>query len=338
MSYVVDVYRGDTKVQYNPFTLATYVSMFPQLIAGPIVRYADVAEQLEHRVHSVDKAALGIRRFVIGLSKKILIANALGELCEVFKASGDKSVAFYWLYAVAFTLHIYYDFSGYSDMAIGLGKIFGFDLLENFNYPYISSSITEFWRRWHMSLGTWFRDYVYIPLGGNRVSKPRWLFNILAVWFLTGFWHGASWNFIVWGLYFAVILMLEKLVLLPILKKCGAFKHIYVLFLVIISFVIFNAADMAEAFAYIGGMFGAGGIPAVTTEAIYYLQSNMIVLLIAIIGATPICKSLVNKLEISPKGEAIVGVLEPILLMFLMVLCTAYLVDGSFNPFLYFRF
>ena len=338
MSYVVDVYRGDTKVQYNPFTLATYVSMFPQLIAGPIVRYADVAEQLEHRVHSVDKAALGIRRFVIGLSKKILIANALGELCEVFKASGEKSVAFYWLYAVAFTLHIYYDFSGYSDMAIGLGKIFGFDLLENFNYPYISSSITEFWRRWHMTLGTWFRDYVYIPLGGNRVSKPRWLFNILAVWFLTGFWHGASWNFIVWGLYFAVILMLEKLVLLPILKKCGAFKHIYVLFLVIISFVIFNAADMAEAFAYIGGMFGAGGIPAVTTEAIYYLQSNMLVLLIAIIGATPICKSLVNKLEISSKGETIVGVLEPILLMFLMVLCTAYLVDGSFNPFLYFRF
>ncbi len=338
MSYVVDVYRGDTKVQYNPFTLATYVSMFPQLIAGPIVRYADVAEQLEHRVHSVDKAALGIRRFVIGLSKKILVANALGELCEIFKASGDKSVAFYWLYAVAFTLHIYYDFSGYSDMAIGLGKIFGFDFMENFNYPYISKSITEFWRRWHMSLGTWFRDYVYIPLGGNRVSKPRWLFNILAVWFLTGFWHGASWNFIVWGLYFAVILMLEKLVLLPILEKSGVFKHIYVMFLVIISFVIFNAADMAEAFAYIGGMFGAGGVPMLSAEATYYFRSNLLVLLIAIAGATPVCKNIIAKSRETKAGALVLEVLEPIVLVVLMLLVTAYLVDGSFNPFLYFRF
>jgi len=338
MSYVIDVYRGQAKVQYNPFTLATYVSMFPQLIAGPIVRYADVAEQLEHREHSVDKAALGIRRFVIGLSKKILIANALGELCEVFKASGDKSVAFYWLYAVAFTLHIYYDFSGYSDMAIGLGKIFGLDLLENFNYPYISKSITEFWRRWHMSLGTWFRDYVYIPLGGNRVSKPRWLFNILTVWFLTGFWHGASWNFIVWGLYFAVILMFEKLVLLPILEKSGPLKHVYVLFLVIISFVIFNAADMTEAFAYIGGMFGAGGVPLLSAEAIYYFSSNLVVLIIAVLGATPLCKNAVNRLCRNRRGSLLVAILEPVLLVILLLLCTAYLVDGSFNPFLYFRF
>ena len=338
MSYVIDVYRGQAKVQYNPFTLATYVSMFPQLIAGPIVRYADVAEQLEHREHSVDKAALGIRRFVIGLSKKILIANALGELCEVFKASGDKSVAFYWLYAVAFTLHIYYDFSGYSDMAIGLGKIFGLDLLENFNYPYISKSITEFWRRWHMSLGTWFRDYVYIPLGGNRVSKPRWLLNILAVWFLTGFWHGASWNFIVWGLYFAVILMLEKLVLLPILEKSGPLKHVYVLFLVMISFVIFNAADMTEAFSYIGGMFGAGGVPVISAEAIYYFGSNLAVLIIAALGATPLCKNAVNRLCKSNRGNALLAILEPVLLVILLLLCTAYLVDGSFNPFLYFRF
>ena len=338
MSYVVDVYRGTAKVQYNPFTLATYISMFPQLIAGPIVRYADVAEQLEHRVHSVDKAALGIRRFVLGLSKKILIANALGELCEIFKASGDKSVAFYWLYAVAFTLHIYYDFSGYSDMAIGLGKIFGLDFIENFNYPYISKSITEFWRRWHMSLGTWFRDYVYIPLGGNRVSKPRWLFNIFAVWFLTGFWHGASWNFIVWGLYFAVILMLEKLVLLPILEKSGPLKHMYVMFLVIISFVIFNAADMTEAFAYIGGMFGAGGVPMVSGEAVYYFKSNLVVLLIAIVGATPFCKGFVAKIRESKTGALVLEVLEPIVLIGLMLLVTAYLVDGSFNPFLSFRF
>lgn len=338
MSYVVDVYRGTAKVQYNPFSLATYISMFPQLIAGPIVRYADVAEQLEHRVHSVDKAALGIRRFVIGLSKKILIANALGELCEVFKASGEKAVVFYWLYAIAFTLHIYYDFSGYSDMAIGLGKIFGFDFIENFNYPYISKSITEFWRRWHMSLGSWFRDYVYIPLGGNRVSKPRWLFNILVVWFLTGFWHGASWNFIVWGLYFAVILMLEKLWLLPVLEKSGPFKHIYVLFLVIISFVIFNAADMSEAFAYIGGMFGAGEIPLISPEAVYYLRSNLFVILIAVLGAMPLCKILFGKLEQTKVGGMIVAVLEPVALIILMLLCTAFLVDGSFNPFLYFRF
>ena len=211
MSYVVDVYRGTAKAQHNPFSLATYVSMFPQLIAGPIVRYTDVAEQLEHRVHSVDKAALGIRRFVIGLSKKILIANALGELCEIFKASGDKSMAFYWLYAIAFTLHIYYDFSGYSDMAIGLGKIFGFDFMENFNYPYISGSITEFWRRWHMSLGTWFRDYVYIPLGGSRVKKPRMIFNLFVVWFLTGLWHGANFTFILWGQMYFVLLVAEKL-------------------------------------------------------------------------------------------------------------------------------
>lgn len=338
ISYVVDVYRGEAKVQYNPFTLATYVAMFPQLIAGPIVRYTDVAKQLESRTHTIDKTALGIRRFVIGLSKKILIANALGELCEIFKASGDKSVAFYWLYAFAFTLHIYYDFSGYSDMAIGLGKIFGLDFLENFNYPYISKSITEFWRRWHMSLGTWFRDYVYIPLGGNRVSKARWLFNILTVWLLTGFWHGASWNFIVWGLYFAVLLMLEKLVLLPILQKSGPFKHLYVLVLIMISFVIFNAADMSEAFAYIGSMFGAGDIPFVSAETSYYFRSNLIVLLIAVVGATPLCKNLAVKLEHSKKGAVVIGILEPVVLMCLLLVCTAYLVDGSFNPFLYFRF
>jgi len=338
MSYVVDVYREAAKVQYNPFTLATYVSMFPQLIAGPIVRYADVAEQLEHRTHTLDKTAYGIRRFILGLSKKILIANALGELCEIFKASGDKAVLFYWLYAIAFTLHIYYDFSGYSAMAIGLGKIFGFDLLENFNYPYISKSITEFWRRWHMSLGTWFRDYLYIPLGGNRVSKPRWFFNILVVWFSTGFWHGASWNFIVWGLYFAVILILEKQFLLPVLKKTGRFQHIYVLLLIIISFVIFNAADMGEAMKYISCMFGGGGIPLLSAETGYYFRSNMIILFISAIGATPVIKNIAKRLEQSKNGTVIIGILEPIVLIMLLLLCTAYLVDGSFNPFLYFRF
>ncbi len=338
MSYVIDVYRGQAKVQYNPFTLAAYVSMFPQLIAGPIVRYVDVAEQLEHREHSFEKAALGIRRFVVGLSKKILIANALGELCDVFKASGDKSVAFYWLYAIAFTLHIYYDFSGYSDMAIGLGKIFGIDFIENFNYPYISKSISEFWRRWHMSLGTWFRDYVYIPLGGNRVSKVRWVFNILVVWFLTGFWHGASWNFIVWGLYFALFLLLEKFFLLKVLDKIGPFRHIYVMFLIIISFVIFNASDMGEAMQYIGSMFGAGDIPLVSAEAVYYFKSNFRVLFIAVIGSLPLCKNLFGKFEQNKTGSKLVAIFEPVVLIGLMVLCTAFLVDGSFNPFLYFRF
>ena len=223
-------------------------------------------------------------------------------------------------------------------MAIGLGKIFGLDFMENFNYPYISKSITEFWRRWHMSLGTWFRDYVYIPLGGNRVGKLRWLFNIFAVWFLTGFWHGASWNFIVWGLYFAVILMLEKLVLLPLLEKSGPFKHLYVMFLVILSFVIFNAADMTEAFAYIGGMFGAGGVPMISAEAVYYFKSNLVVLLIAGVGATPLCKNIVAKIRNKKSGALVLEILEPVVLICLILLCTAFLVDGSFNPFLYFRF
>lgn len=219
LSYTVDVYRQDVKAQRNPIDLATYVALFPQLIAGPIVRYSDIAEQLKGRIHTMGKTAQGIRRFILGLGKKILIANLLGELCSIFRASDDKSILFFWLYAVAYTLHVYFDFSGYSDMAIGLGKLFGFDFLENFNYPFISKSITEFWRRWHMSLGTWFRDYVYIPLGGSRVSLPRHLFNIFLVWMLTGFWHGAAWNFVIWGLYFALLLILEKIWLLEILKR-----------------------------------------------------------------------------------------------------------------------
>lgn len=338
LSYVVDVYRGDTKPQFNVFTLAAYVSMFPQLIAGPIVRYVDVAEQLESRKHTLDKTVSGIRRFIIGLSKKILIANALGELCDIFKASADKAVVFYWIYAIAFMLHIYYDFSGYSDMAIGLGKIFGFDFLENFNYPYISKSITEFWRRWHMSLGSWFRDYVYIPLGGNRVTKPRFLFNIFVVWFLTGFWHGASWNFIIWGLYFAVILTAEKLWLSKQLAKTGLFQNIYVLMLVCISFVIFNAADMTEAFQYIGAMFGAGEVPLLSAETVYYGRSYLTVMLLAVIGATPFCKNFVEKLRGRRGFSTVIALIEPWALIGLFVLCSAFLVDGSFNPFLYFRF
>ncbi len=338
LSYTIDVYRGDVPAQRNPINLAAYVTMFPQLIAGPIVRYSDIAKQLNERTHSFEKFSLGVRRFVIGLAKKILIANTLGELCDVFRSSDEKAVLYYWLYAVAFSLHIYFDFSGYSDMAIGLGKMFGFDFLENFNYPFISSSATEFWRRWHMSLGSWFRDYVYIPLGGNIVSKPRWFFNIFVVWLLTGFWHGAAWNFVVWGLFFAVLLVLEKLFLLKFLEKTKVIKRIYIALAVLISFVIFNAADMGEAFRYIGGMFGAGSIPLINAEMLYYLKSYGIVLILAAVGSTPIVRDTALRLSESKKLGKAVNVLEPIVIVALMIVMTAYLVDGSFNPFLYFRF
>ena len=251
LSYNVDVYRGDVPAQRNFIDLAAYIALFPQLIAGPIVRYSDVAAQLKKRTHSWDKISEGTRRFVFGLAKKILIANALGELCDIFRATGEQSVIYYWMYAIGFSLHIYFDFSGYSDMAIGLGKIFGFDFLENFNYPYISKSATEFWRRWHMSLGSWFRDYVYIPMGGSRVGKFRMFFNIFTVWMLTGFWHGAAWNFIFWGLYFAILLVVEKVFLLKYLNQSKVWSRFYLLFAVVISFVIFNATNMGEAFQYI---------------------------------------------------------------------------------------
>lgn len=302
------------------------------------MRYSDIAAQLEERSFSVSAAANGIRRFILGLSKKILLANQLGEFCAVFRASDEKSVLFYWLYAAAFALQIYFDFSGYSDMAIGLGKILGFDFLENFNYPYISASITEFWRRWHMSLGTWFRDYVYIPLGGNRKGPARQILNILIVWALTGFWHGAAWNFAVWGLLFAALLIAEKLWLLKPLKKCRLFSHIYVLFFVTISFVIFNAQDMAQAVSDIGGLFGAGALPLISGETLYYMRSFGIVLGAAAIGATPLIKSLALKASSCPKTARIVTIAEPVLLMALLLVMTGYLVDGSFNPFLYFRF
>ncbi len=337
ISYTVDVYRGEP-AQKNLIHLAAYVAMFPQLIAGPIVRYSDIAQQLEHRSHSTALAAEGVRRFLIGLGKKILIANQLGELCSVFRASDEKSVLFYWLYAVAFALHIYFDFSGYSDMAIGLGKVFGFHFLENFNYPYISASITEFWRRWHMSLGTWFRDYVYIPLGGNRVGRARQLLNILVVWMLTGFWHGAAWNFVVWGLMFAVLLIMEKLWLLKPLSKCRPLAHLYVVFFVVISFVIFNAENMGQALSDTGGLFGAGGIPLVSAEAVYCLRSFALVLILAVLGATPLLRNGLVRLSQYPTAGKVLNALEPFTLFVLLLVMTGYLVDGSFNPFLYFRF
>ncbi len=344
ISYLVDVYRKDVPAQKNIISMAAYVSMFPQLIAGPIVRYKDVAMQLKERRSTWEMLEAGITRFIIGLSKKILIANELGELCNLFRDSQDKSVLFYWLYAVAFMLHIYFDFSGYSDMAIGLGKIFGFTFPENFNYPYIAGSITDFWRRWHMTLGSWFRDYVYIPLGGNRVSKIKWFRNIFVVWMFTGIWHGAAWNFLFWGLYFAILLIIEKKWLLKPLGKSKWLKHVYLLFFVLISFVIFNAPDMYTAFVDIGRLFGAGELPFVSTEALYYLKSYGITILVGIIGCMPVIPWYIAKLEERKEQKQVVvlnatlGVLKPVVLIALVVLSTAYLVDGSFNPFLYFRF
>ena len=338
VSYVIDVYRGDVSAQRNYVNLAAYISMFPQLIAGPIVRYADIAGQLENRTHSTAKTSLGVRRFIIGLSKKILLANVLGELVDVFKNTDERSVLFYWLYAVAYTLHIYFDFSGYSDMAIGLGHVFGFDFLENFNYPFISRSITEFWRRWHMSLGSWFRDYLYIPLGGNRKGIARQLFNILIVWLATGLWHGAAWNFVLWGLLFAVLLTLEKLWLLPILEQHRPLGHLYTLFAVLFGFVLFDAASVSGAWETICALFGGGRLPAVSAEAVYELRSYAVLLLAAILGATPLPKRAFDALARTRVGKATLTVLEPLGLTALLAVCTAFLVDGSFNPFLYFRF
>ena len=339
LSYTIDVYRGEVKAQRNFINLAAYIALFPQLIAGPIVRYSTIAEQLNYRTHSMERVALGARRFILGLGKKILIADVLAEFCASFGASDDKSVVFFWAYAIAYSLQIYFDFSGYSDMAIGLGKLFGFDFLENFNYPFISGSITEFWRRWHMSLGTWFRDYVYIPLGGNRVGKLRGLFNIFVVWMLTGFWHGASWNFVFWGLYFAILLLIEKVFLLKYLKKMKVMNHVYVIFLILISFVIFNSTEgLSQLFGTVGGMFGAGGVPFISTETIYYLRSYGVVFILALVGSTPLIKMAVTKAQEKKIGERVLNTIEPIVLVGLLLVMTAYLVDGSFSPFLYFRF
>lgn len=337
ISYLIDVYRGDAHAQKNPVYFGAYVSMFPQLIAGPIVRYSDISREISSRHISLSDFADGLRRFILGLGKKIIIANVLGELCDAFLASSDRSVAFCWLYAISFTLHIYFDFSAYSDMAIGLGRIMGFRFPENFNYPLISRSITEFWRRWHMTLGSWFRDYVYIPLGGNRCGKLKWLRNLAIVWFLTGMWHGASWNFIIWGVFFGVLLCLEKLWLYKHIEKLPVLGHIYVLIAVVISFVIFNAEDMVSALEVIGGMFGLGGSLS-GAEFSYYLRSYGLTVLIAAIGATPLAKQAVSSLQKNSASNLVISVAEPLVLALLLVVSTAYLVDGSFNPFLYFRF
>lgn len=337
LSYVIDVYRNEVKAQHNYINLAMYVAMFPQLIAGPIVRYSDVVNEIEQRSHTLEDFSDGIRRFVAGLAKKILLANTMAQLVSDFKAAEEKTVLFYWMYALAYMLHIYFDFSGYSDMAIGLGRMLGFHFPENFNYPYISKSITEFWRRWHISLGVWFRDYLYIPLGGNRVKPIRHIFNIFVVWAATGFWHGAQWNFILWGLMFAVLLLLEKYVL-PLEKIKKPFCHAYVLFFVMLSFVLFDSASVSEAFSAFSAMLGLSGLSGVGTVTLYYLKSYAVLFVLGIIGTLPLAKKLYEKAKGTRFGAGMLTVCEPVCVTALLALCTAYLIDGSFNPFVYFRF
>ena len=333
LSYTVDVYRGNVPAQRDPIAFGTYVALFPQLIAGPIVRYTDVARELKARSQSFGDAALGFRRFLVGLGKKVLLADNFALLMKLFRESTEPSVLFYWMYAIAFMLNIYFDFSGYSDMAIGLGRILGFQFIENFNYPYLSKSVTEFWRRWHMSLGSWFRDYVYIPMGGNRVSRGRWMFNILVVWMLTGAWHGAAWNFVLWGALYALLLLVEKWV--PALQKLpNLLRHGYVLLLTVLGFVLFNAESVSQAGSDLAALFGFGGLPAVTPETLYYLRSYALVFVLGIVGSTPLVKQAACRVSETKAGP----VLELLAMAGLLLVCTGYLVDGSFSPFLYFRF
>lgn len=336
LSYSIDVYRGDAGVQRNFVNFGAFVSLFPQLTAGPIVRYKNISNQLSSRNHSVDLFAFGIRRFIVGLGKKVLLANSIGLLWDATKAtpSGELTVLGAWLGILAYTLYIYFDFSGYSDMAIGLGRMLGFELLENFNYPYISKSITEFWRRWHISLSTWFRDYVYIPLGGNRRGIARQFFNIFIVWMLTGIWHGASWNFLIWGVYYAVLLMLEKAFLLRVLERIPKIlSHIYALFFIILGWLLFSIEDMPSMLAYFGAMFGANGAGLVSTDALFYLETYLPSLVLMCIAATPFGKKLAERLN-----HKVAAVLIPILIVIVLVLSTAYLVDSTYSTFLYFRF
>ncbi|MBE6616200.1 MAG: MBOAT family protein [Ruminococcaceae bacterium] len=336
VSYLADVYRRRVPAQKNPLSLALYVSFFPQLIAGPIVRYSDINEMLDHRTHSFEDFSAGAWRFTMGLAKKILLANTLGELCDLYRNSADQTMLFTWIYAIAICCQIYFDFSGYSDMAIGLGRIFGFHFIENFNYPYMSKGPAEFWRRWHISLGSWFRDYVYIPMGGNRVSLSRWMFNILTVWFLTGFWHGAGWTFIGWGLYFAVFLVAEKFAKPVIDKTPDAVRRVVTLFIVMISFILFDAANITEFARNVGNLFNFGNL--VNAETLYYLRSYAVLLVLAVIGCTDFPKRGAKWLAEKSPAAAVIQAAVPAVMTVLLLVCTAYLVDGSFNPFLYFRF
>ena len=339
ISYIVDVYKGKVKVQKNFLKLATYISLFPQLIAGPIVRYESIEKELDDRKETFEDFSYGVRRFVIGLFKKVLIANILGELITKFNLIDERSVLLYWIFSISYMLQVYFDFSAYSDMAIGLGRMFGFHFLENFNYPYISKSITEFWRRWHISLGTWFRDYVYIPLGGNRVNKIKFLRNIIIVWLLTGIWHGASLNFCIWGLFFGIMLIIEKFCFNKYLEKMPSFiRRIYVLFIVMISFIIFGSSNMNDAFNTIKGLFGFNKEVFINNYTIYYLKNYLFVLILAILLSTPLIKKLVLKLKKNCFIKKLFDILEIVSIPIILVIVTSYLIDNSYNPFLYFRF
>lgn len=340
LSYVIDVYRGEVKAQKNIITLATYVSLFPQLIAGPIVRYQTIENQLNYRKESLGQFADGVKRFAIGLGKKVILANNIGFLFSEISGTpqSELSVTASWIGILAYTFQIYFDFSGYSDMAIGLGKMFGFDFLENFNYPYISKSITDFWRRWHMSLSSWFRDYVYIPLGGNRKGKARQCFNIMVVWFLTGFWHGANWNFMIWGVYFGIILLVEKLFLLKAIDKLPVvFQHIYALIFIVLGWGIFAFEDTSQLIQNFKNMFFAGDLPVINDKTVMWITQYLITFIVLVIASTPLFKMLGAKLAV--KIPRLYGyVLEPVVTLSILVVSTAYLAGNSFNPFLYFRF
>ncbi len=338
ISYLVDVYKGKLKAQKNFISLATYVSLFPQLIAGPIVRYETINKELDNRKQTFNDFSSGISRFIIGLSKKVLIANILGELCNIFILSSEKTILFYWIYGISYSLQIYFDFSAYSDMAIGLGRMFGFHFMENFDYPYISKSITEFWRRWHISLSSWFKDYVYIPLGGSREGTFKLIRNILIVWLLTGLWHGSEWTFIIWGTFIGILLVIEKLLLNKYIEKLPSIvRRIYTLFIIMISFIIFSGSNINESFNNIIGLFNFSN-PFINKFTIHYLKDYGLVLIIAIFLSTPILKNTIIKLKENKKINNIINILEIIVLLILLVIVTSYLIDSSYNPFLYFRF
>ena len=341
MSYSIDVYRGQAPVQKNIVSFGAYVALFPQLIAGPIVRYNTIADSLNERTESADNFSYGIVRFVTGLAKKVLLANNIGFLWNQISAMDvhQTAVLTVWLGIIAFTFQIYFDFSGYSDMAIGLGRMFGFKFLENFDYPYMSKSITEFWRRWHISLGTWFKEYVYIPLGGNRKGMPKQIRNIVVVWLLTGIWHGASWNFALWGAYFAVLLILEKVFLLKRLEKLPkAVSHVYTLLLVVVSWVIFSFDKLGDVLTYIRAMFGGYGTAFADRQSLYLLSTNALLLLVVAVGCTDYPKRIAVRLMGNRLHTAVGIVSVNALVILLLLLSVAYIVNASYNPFLYFRF
>lgn len=336
-SYVIDIYKEEIKPAKNVFDFATYLTLFPQLIAGPIVRYETVAEEMENRKTSIPLVASGLKRFIIGLGKKVLIANLLGAFASSLDTLSSPTILSFWLKALAYTFQIYYDFSGYSDMAIGLGHIFGFHFLENFNYPLIAKSITDFWRRWHISLSTWFRDYLYIPLGGNRLGKKKQIRNILIVWLTTGLWHGASWNFVLWGLYFAILLLLEKFIWKKFLEKHKIFAHISTFILIIFSFIIFQTESIPDIILFFQNLFNFN-LPFTNIETNFYLSNYLIILILACIGMGPWIKNLYNKFSNYKTGKKVLIIAEPIFLMILLFIITGYIIDDSYNPFLYFRF